>query len=91
MVSIYCTGLGAVSPAVVPGSSAPLPPPRTIAQVGVSIGGIPAIVTYAGLASGLVGVYQVNAQVPARALTGDQLLQISANGSISNVVTIAIQ
>jgi uncharacterized protein (TIGR03437 family) len=91
IISIYCTGLGTVSPALVSGMAAPVPPPETVASVGVTIAGITATVIYAGLAPGFAGLYQVNAEVPTGVPAGDQPLQISANGVTSNAVTIPIR
>jgi uncharacterized protein (TIGR03437 family) len=66
VVVVYATGLGAVTGLVKAGEAAPADPPaRTMAPVKVTIGGQEAAVTFAGLAPGLAGVYQVNAVVPA--------------------------
>ena len=49
-------------------------------------------ITYAGLAPGYVGVYQVNAQLPDNAPAGNAVsLAVSVNEMTSNIVTIAIQ
>ncbi len=90
IVSVYCTGLGPVSPAVATGAPAPVPPSRTVSPVSVYIGGSPAQVTYAGVAPGFAGLYQVNVQVPATTPPGTQNLQISIGGATSNTVTIAV-
>jgi len=48
--------------------------------------------TFAGLAPGFVGLFQVNAQIPAGAPSGNAVtLAISVGGAISNQVTIAIE
>jgi uncharacterized protein (TIGR03437 family) len=90
IVSVYCTGLGAVSPAVATGAPAPVPPSRTVSRVSAYIGGTPAQVSYAGVAPGFAGLYQVNVQVPATTPPGAQNLQISIGGASSNTVTISI-
>ena len=90
IVSIYCTGLGAVVSPVASGSAA-ASPVATVAHVDVSIAGIPAKVTYAGLAPGFAGLYQVNAEVPQGIPTGNQTLQITAGGVASNTVTLAVR
>jgi uncharacterized protein (TIGR03437 family) len=61
-VVIYCTGLGAVSPVVPAGATAPLSPPfsMTVNPVTVQIGGAPAAVSFAGLTPGSAGLYQIN-------------------------------
>src|ERR1022692_3787942 len=51
-----------------PGSpAAGNPLSETVTKPTVTIGGVPANVTFSGLAPGFVGLYQVNAQVPASA------------------------
>ena len=91
IISIFCTGLGAVSPAAQTGAAPAVPPPQTIASAQVSIGGINAPVLYAGLAPGYAGLYQVNAQVPAGTPSGNPPLQIIQNGVTSNTVTVTVQ
>jgi uncharacterized protein (TIGR03437 family) len=46
------------------------PLPQVIAPVSVAIGDIPLEVTFAGLAPGFAGLYQVNALLPADVRTG---------------------
>ncbi len=64
-ITIWATGLGSVSPHVSSGEPGPSNP---VALVRVSplvkVGGEHARVDYAGLAPGMVGVYQINATVP---------------------------
>jgi uncharacterized protein (TIGR03437 family) len=93
-LSIYCTGLGAVNNTPADGAPAPSSPPlaTTLATPSVTIGGIPAVVSYSGLAPGLVGLYQVNVQVPSNAPTGNAVnLAISVGSLTSNTVTVAVQ
>ncbi len=92
-ITIYCTGLGAVSNPPASGAIASANPlSLTLATPTVTIGGVPAPVTFSGLAPGFVALYQVNAQVPQSAPTGDAVpLAISVNGVSSNTVTIAVQ
>jgi uncharacterized protein (TIGR03437 family) len=92
VVVIYCTGLGEVSPLVPTGSPAPsAPPAKAVNDVKVTIGGLDAPVQFAGLTPGLVGVYQVNAVVPAVAAGNQAPVVISASGQRSQAVTIAIR
>lgn len=91
ILSIYCTGLGAVSPSAADGWVPPIPPPQTVAAVQVYIASALAQVNYAGLAPGFAGLYQVNAQVPAGTPSGNQNLQIRMAGASSNTVLVAIQ
>lgn len=91
IVSIYCTGLGAVNPPAQTGAVPPVPPPQTVVPVQVSIGGITVQPLYAGVAPGFPGLYQVNAQIPIGTRSGAQPLQILQNGVASNTVTVAVQ
>jgi uncharacterized protein (TIGR03437 family) len=90
-ISIYCTGLGAVNPPAQTGAAPPATPSQTVVPVQVSIGGVGAQVTYAGVAPGYAGLYQVNAVIPPGASSGSQTVQILQGGAASNVVTIAVQ
>lgn len=92
-VQIYCTGLGPVSNQPATGAPAPTSPlAETTFQPVVTMGGIGATVQFSGLTPGEVGLYQINAQVPAGAPSGTALpLIISINGVTSNTATIAIQ
>ena len=91
-VVIYCTGLGAVSPAVPDGAPAPPSPlSNTVNPVSVTIGGQNAAVQFGGLTPGFPGLYQVNAVVPS-GVSGDAVpLTISVAGQTSPTVTMAVQ
>ena len=81
-VSVYVNGLGAVSPAVSAGAVSPNSPLSTVTGgVGAFVGGVPAMVAFSGLAPGLVGVYQVNVQIPMTAPSGTQVLQVFSNST----------
>jgi uncharacterized protein (TIGR03437 family) len=93
IVLIYCTGLGAVTNQ--PATGSPAPSDRlawTATTPTVTIGGAPANVQFSGLAPGYVGLYQVNAQVPAGSATGPTVpVSISIGGVASNTVTMAVR
>ena len=91
-ISIFCTGLGAVTNPPATGVAAAADPlSATIAAVSVTIGGIPATVSFSGLTPGFVGLYQVNVRVPDDAPTGDAVEVVLTIGGInSNAVTIAV-
>jgi uncharacterized protein (TIGR03437 family) len=93
VLQIFCTGLGPVSNQPLTGSPAPSSPlSYTTTTPAVTIGGVSADVFFSGLAPGFVGLYQVNAQVPA-GLAPDTAapVVISMQGTASNTVTIAVQ
>lgn len=91
-LTIYCTGLGSVTDP--PASGTPAlgnPLSYTRAVPAVTIGGIPATVSFSGLAPGFVGLYQVNVEVPANAPAGDAVpLVLTVGGVTANTVTAAI-
>jgi uncharacterized protein (TIGR03437 family) len=89
-LGIYCTGLGAVTPATTTGN-VPATLTQTTATPTVLIDGQTASLLWAGLAPGFVGLYQVNAQVPATLPTGTHRLQLVVNGATSNTVTFAVR
>lgn len=91
IVQIYCTGLGQVLFGnVAPAPASPLD--TTITAPTVTIGGVAATAEFSGLTPGAVGLYQVNALVPAGASKGDAVpVVISIDGVSSNVVTMAVQ
>jgi uncharacterized protein (TIGR03437 family) len=92
VVLIYCTGLGAVTNQPATGSPGPSNPLAWSTTPTVMIGGVSADVSFSGLAPGYVGLYQVNAQVPAGSATGPAVpVVISIGGVGSNTVTMAVQ
>lgn len=93
VVVIYCTGLGAVNPAVKEGAAAPANPlARTVTVPSVSIGGQAAAVEFSGLTPGFAGLYQVNARVPQNITPGNAVpVTITMTGQTSPVVTMAVQ
>ena len=93
-IVIYCTGLGAVTPAVKEGSPAPTSPPlsTTVNPVTVTIGGKAAQVLFSGLTPGYAGLYQVNAVVPSGTTSGDAVpVVLSVAGQTSPAVTMAVR
>jgi len=90
-ITIYCTGLGAVSNPPATGMAASGNPLSTAATTPmVTIGGIPATVGFVGLAPGFVGLYQVNAQVPEGVPVGNAVpVVLSIGDEQSNTVTMA--
>ena len=89
-VQIFAGGLGAVSPPVGNGQAAPPQPlSSTALPVTVTVNGVTAPVSFAGLAPGFVGLYQVNAQVPQVAAGAAQVI-LTINGVASPPVTMAV-
>jgi uncharacterized protein (TIGR03437 family) len=65
-IVIFLTGMGQTTPPILAGSAAPQSP-LAVANVApiVTLGGVALTVSYAGLSPDEVGVYQINATVPA--------------------------
>lgn len=56
-----------------------------------TIGGMPAPVSFAGLAPGFIGPYQVNVQAPQGVAAGDAVpVILSIGATASNIVTISV-
>jgi uncharacterized protein (TIGR03437 family) len=93
IIAIYLTGLGAVNPpsgglstTVIPGSST-----CDDKSICVLIGGHPTDILYMGLAPGLPGLYQINAQVPSLATGGKIPLAIVTPNAVHDQVYVPIQ
>ena len=92
-ILIYGTGFGATAPAVASGQIAPGDPglAKLLATPSVTIGGLPAQVSFAGLAPGFVGLFQINAVIPAGISAGNADVSVTINGVASNAVIVAVQ
>src|SRR5262249_10348521 len=88
---IYSTGLGPVNPAVAGGVPSPGQPVSTAtAPITVRFGPPAASPLFAGLAPGLVGVFQVNVQTPQSIPVGPTDLSVEIAGTRSNVVQLPV-
>jgi uncharacterized protein (TIGR03437 family) len=93
VITVYCTGLGAVTDLVEPGAPSPVEnPARVPAAVQLTIGGRNAEILFAGLTPNTVGLYQVDAIVPEGITPGDAVeVTITAAGHTSPAVTMAVR
>jgi uncharacterized protein (TIGR03437 family) len=90
-ISIYATGLGPTLPAVSDGMPAPSSPlALTMIPAQVTLGGTPLNVTYAGLAPGEVGVYQINASIPLNVPQGMEVPLTINQGGITTSLTVRV-
>jgi uncharacterized protein (TIGR03437 family) len=91
-VSIFLTGLGNVNNPPPTGAPAPGQPPlsESVLNTTVTIGGIAVKPSFSGLAPLLVGVYQVNVQVPDTVPSGMPQVTVSVGGAVSNTVIMAV-
>ena len=77
VIVVYATGLGEVDNPVKAGSPTPLTGlSSTMNPVTMTIGGVAATVSFAGLTPGSTGLYQVNAVVPKGVTAGDRVAVI---------------
>jgi uncharacterized protein (TIGR03437 family) len=98
-ILIYTTGLGPTNPALAAGLPGATSPPfnLTVYPLTVSINGQAAAVSFSGAAPGFVGLFQINAQIPAGTPAGNSVpvqLSVQAPGSpavSSNTVTICVK
>jgi uncharacterized protein (TIGR03437 family) len=95
VLTMYAAGLGVTNPPLMDGQAAPSsgnPLVYTSNQVTVSFGSQTATPAFAGLAPGIVGLYQVNVAVPQGPPTGSAVpLTLTVADQTSPAVTIAIQ
>jgi uncharacterized protein (TIGR03437 family) len=92
-INIFATGLGPVTHQPATGAPAPASPvAETTTPVTITIGGVSARVTFAGLAPGFAGLYQVNVQVPSGAPAGYTIpVELHIGDIASNQVTMAVE
>ncbi len=91
---LFVTGEGDVTPTLVTGATpttsnaAKLPKPRL--DVTVTVGGVPATVSFAGIPKGLVGASQINFTVPANAPLGNQQVVVIVGGVAAPPVMLSV-
>jgi uncharacterized protein (TIGR03437 family) len=88
IITLYVTGAGALSPQVssgaAPASGTPISNlPRPTQAVAVTVGGVPAAIDFYGVPSGVVGVVQINYQVPSGVALGAQPVVVTVGGVAS--------
>ena len=93
VVLLYCTGLGAVTPAATTGALASGTPPlsQTNLTPTVTVGSTTAEIGFSGLAPGLVGLYQINFTVPRGTPSGSANVVVTANGVSSNAAKLPVR
>jgi uncharacterized protein (TIGR03437 family) len=90
-ITIYATGLGATTPEVAAGAASPsLPLAVALNGPEVRLGGVPMAVSYAGLAPGLVGVYQINAKAPTKSSPGIEVALTVSQGAVTASVMVRV-
>jgi uncharacterized protein (TIGR03437 family) len=92
VVLLYCTGLGAVTPAGTTGAvaSSTMLSTSNITPT-VSVGGASATISFSGLAPSLVGLYQINFTVPTGTASGSVSVVVTSDGVSSNAAKLPVQ
>jgi uncharacterized protein (TIGR03437 family) len=92
IIMAYLTGAGPVSPqpadGAAAGSGADLS--NVTSTVTATIGGMPANVSFAGLAPGFAGLWQANIEIPSGLAQGDFPLTVSVGGQSSNTANVSV-
>ena len=89
-VVAYMTGMGTTQLTLSTGAASPNGPNPTAVAPTVTVGGTNAAVAYAGTTPGLVGLYQVNFQVPPNAATGDLFMSVTQGSVTSNQTLLSV-
>jgi uncharacterized protein (TIGR03437 family) len=88
---IYAAGLGATSPLVEAGNPAPSTPLAfTTIAPDVRLGDVRLAVTYAGLAPGQIGLYQVNVKVPSHPPAGTSIPLTITQSGVTAAVSLRV-
>jgi uncharacterized protein (TIGR03437 family) len=92
IVQVFAAGLGAVNPGVADGDPAPSTEPlsRVLADVTVTVGGLPATIHYKGLAPTWAGLYQLNIELPLLLPPGTHRIAIRTGQSLTDMATIDV-
>jgi uncharacterized protein (TIGR03437 family) len=95
VVTMYVTGVGAVTPGIASGAAPPggtplnsLPVPQQ--KVIVTVGGVNAPISFAGIPWGLVGIMQVNYQIPTGMALGPQPVVVTVGTTASKAATLTV-
>ena len=95
VITMYVTGVGAVSPAIAdaaaPAAGTPvgnLPAPTQTTSV--TVGGIDAPIQFVGIPWGLAGITQINYQIPSGAPLGAQPVVVRVGGTPSAPATLTV-
>jgi uncharacterized protein (TIGR03437 family) len=90
--TLFLTGQGQVTPTVSTGNTPAngrIPAPRQ--TVTVTVGGVPATVTFVGIPSWSVGVTQINFTIPAGLAPGAQPVVVAVGTASSPAATVTVQ
>jgi uncharacterized protein (TIGR03437 family) len=89
-LSVFGTGIGAVTPPVEDGAAAGVAPLSTGAIPNVFLSDRQLQVEFSGLAPGFAGLWQINVRLPADGPSGENLPLTVTNGLTSNVLRVTV-
>jgi uncharacterized protein (TIGR03437 family) len=94
-ITLYITGAGAVTPQVAtgngPGANVALANlPRPLQPLTVTVGGLPAAIQFAGIPWSLVGVVQVNYQIPDGVPLGTNAVIVQVGNASSAAANLTV-
>jgi uncharacterized protein (TIGR03437 family) len=90
-ILIYLSGLGATDTPVTSGAASPFSPlAHALTAPSVLLNGQSAPVAFYGLSPGMVGLYQINFQVPLETASGDLPLVVNQSGAASNTAVLPV-
>jgi uncharacterized protein (TIGR03437 family) len=81
-IVLWATGFGATNPISPSGETVARAAPL-VGRPAVTIGGLTAPVTYAGIAAGSAGLYQIQVKIPAEAPSGELPISLEYAGTAS--------
>jgi uncharacterized protein (TIGR03437 family) len=88
VLTLYAVGLGPTNPVIAAGPT-PNSQVNTATLPTLTVGGVAAVVSFAGLSPSLVGLYQINFTVPTT-VQGSVPVVLSIAGQSSNTVTLTL-
>jgi uncharacterized protein (TIGR03437 family) len=90
--TLYMNGAGDVTPALLTGNYAPANPfISPVLPLSVTVGGVAALVQFAGLVPLDIGTTQVNFYVPSTAAAGSQPVVVTVGGNSSPPVNVTVK
>ncbi len=90
-LNIYAAGLGATSPVVPAGTVSPSNPLATaVTQPTVTLNGVNLPVTFAGMAAGQIGVFQISVTVPSSVALGLSVPLTITQAGVSQTVNVRV-
>ncbi len=92
VISVFVTGIGPVDNVVASGAAAPASVlSRATSPLLVTLNGVSAAISFAGLAPGFAGLGQLNVTVPAMLTPGTYPLVVNVGGVAANTVMLTVR